>query len=460
MDPAARRRTTLGLGAAVLALSGLTGAAGTAAPAAASAPAKGRGAVTGVPAPGLAGQDAQLVAVSCPAPGHCWAVGSATPPGATQPVGVVEVTTDGGARWHRQGPGAAGARGTTTTTTAGKKAAGDARAAATSAATSTTTTSVPAPPLPVLTAVSCADTRHCMAVGYLSAVFGGPAVVVSTDGGRSWRQAATPAGASALTALHCTTGTSCLAVAATGQGAFSASTADGGATWQRGGALPAGFGGVTGLACPGRSRCLVAGDIAAAFGHGTGAVARTADGGVTWTLASLPPGTGVLHAVSCAGAACLAVGTTSTVTSGVAPGTGVLLASTDGGATFTARAPPAPLDDGFAVACPAPSLCVAVGIHDTRAIPPVATAATVATGDLGRRVRAVPQHFVAAPLLALACPGVAGCVAAGAGELARLTPPARAVLVPSARRAARSGDGGRGGGHAGTTAAGGRRGGR
>jgi len=58
-----------------------------------------------------------------------------------------------------------------------------------------------------------------------------------------------------------------------------------------------------GVTCTGDRQCLAVGEDAA----GAGVVASTSDG-VAWALRPVPPGTGPLDSVSCAAAACLAVG--------------------------------------------------------------------------------------------------------------------------------------------------------
>jgi photosystem II stability/assembly factor-like uncharacterized protein len=354
--------------------------------------------VTGTPAPGAGG--ANLNGVSCPTAVACVAVGYR--PGAT-PAPLILATTDSGHRWRRQTIGTGGSLGPNAT---GTLSLGD---------------------------VSCADTRHCMAVGAVTAPLPGGAVVVTTNGGRAWTAALGPPGDNALVGVHCSAPRTCTVLAVSGATTFSATTTDDGATWQHGGALPPGFAGASALSCPTALTCAVAGYTATSPGHGAGAVAVTHDGGTTWSAATVPP-TGVLHAVSCGSSNCLAVGTSSTVTTGVAPGAGALLASGDGGVTFTARPASAALDDAFGVGC-APAtgrtptaVCAAVGIRFTHAIPPVPRAVVAATVDPGGPVAALTTRYVPSPLVAITCPAAGRCVAVGGDELASVTLPAAATL--------------------------------
>ncbi len=409
MIPSAHRYRALVL-AAILAV---PGALATATAAASAGPAL---AVRGVPVPGPGAAAAQLVSVSCPTAADCWAVGnldgSATAP-------LVVATTDGGQRWRRQtvrvapSPATVGATGLATLS---------------------------------LTDVSCADARHCMAAGAVTVPLPGGAVAVTADGGRSWGAELGPPGDNALVAVHCSGPATCIVVAVAGAAYFSATTDDGGATWQRGADLPPGFGQATGIDCTAALDCLVAGATQTTAGHGTGAVAATTDGGTTLALASVPPGTGILHAVSCSGPSCLAVGSTSTVTTGVPAGEGALLSSADGGSTFVARSPSTVLVDGLGVDCPdgspraAAPVCAAVGIRFTHAIPPVPLSAVVATHPAGPVVRALGQRYVPSPLTAVSCPTTSWCVAVGGAELARVVlPPSSALRPPAVRHGRRAG---------------------
>jgi photosystem II stability/assembly factor-like uncharacterized protein len=266
-----------------------------------------------------------------------------------------------------------------------------------------------------------------MAVGDTTTPLLVGAVVATDNSGHSWAAVPAPPGAVDVVGVQCPAAGLCVVVATNGGAYFTASTVDDGATWQQGGTLPAGFGGVSGMFCSEGGQCLVAGYAAAAPGHGVGAIARSTDGGTTWSLATVPPNLGLLHSVSCGATTCLAVGTTSSVTSAVAPGQGLVLASTDGGATFATRATPPEIDDGLGVSCPAPNRCTVVGTHWTQTIPGTPLPAVATTDDLGTTFTVPTKEFLPNSLVAVACPTTRVCAAAGGGVLATVTlpPPVR-----------------------------------
>jgi photosystem II stability/assembly factor-like uncharacterized protein len=281
-----------------------------------------------------------------------------------------------------------------------------------------------------LSSISCVDARYCMAVGdQLGTTSTGAAlagtVLVTSDGGHRWDPATSPPGSVDVVGVSCSTAQYCLVLATDGSSIWSATTTDGGEAWSRGGSLPAGFAGVSGVDCPQLSTCVVAGYLPAKPGHGTGAVADTSDAGVTWQAATLPSGIGLLHDVSCPDLQrCVAVGTLSTTDSDVVPGKGVLLTSTDGGRTFGAPRSPSFIDDAFGVSCPVSSRCVAVGTRWAQTTPPTPFAAVATTADRGSTWRSAKARFVPFGLAAVACPTATTCVAVGGDLVAALRWPA------------------------------------
>jgi photosystem II stability/assembly factor-like uncharacterized protein len=373
------RRWALVAAAGLLVVAGCR-ATGSDAPSSTTAVAGSAGLAVGqsVPAPAVT-----LDSVSCSSAERCWAVGTAG--GAGSPPAIVS-TTDGGQRWR----------------------------------------SVPVPStVATLSSISCSGPR-CLAVGQASG--SQPAgVVVASSGGRAWRTLGSPAGATAVVSVDCTGPDQCQAVATGPSGLFSTSTTDGGATWNPGGALPAGLAGTGAVSCAAVLDCAIAGWIPTGPGQATGAVVMTADGGATWQSATLPPGTGLLHGVSCPTiTTCVAVGTVTTAYSNVLPGQGLILASTDGGRTWAAQGVPATLSDGFAVACPTARVCVAAGSQWPKG-------AAAPTGAVAFTVDATSWHtptlrYLPVPLSALACPTATQCLAVGGASVSTvLVPPAPAT---------------------------------
>ena len=138
---------------------------------------------------------------------------------------------------------------------------------------------------------------------------------------------------------------------------------DFGQSWQQEGNLPQPVPvGANDLSCVAGGTCLDAGYVPTSNGHGQGAVAVSADGGQTWTAATVPSGFGVLHSATCMTVSlCLAVGTTSTTVSDVVPAKGELLCSADGGHTWAPATARPPVDDVYGLACPTAQLCAMAG---------------------------------------------------------------------------------------------------
>ncbi len=262
-----------------------------------------------------------------------------------------------------------------------------------------------------------------MAVGSSVAGPSTGVVLTTVDRGATWSSATDPAGAIAINAVNCTSATACTAVASDGTSLWSTLTADGGATWTRQGALPAGFSGALTLTCLPGATCLVAGYTPTSSGHGQGAIAISTDGGATWSPASVPTGVGLLQSVAClSSTTCLAGGTTSSTFSDVVPAKGLVLRSVDGGHTWTAAPSTPPVDDVFALACPTPKTCAMVGTKWT-GTPAVATGAVAESVTAGSVFTRSPTAYTPLTLTALDCPDAEHCIAAGANTLARLTLP-------------------------------------
>jgi hypothetical protein len=175
-------------------------------------------------------------------------------------------------------------------------------------------------------------------------------------------------GTPSLSAVACEQNGSCLAI---GTG-IEASSGDDGQTWSV--HTDAALAGDTfsALTCPFATTCIASGN-AGSSAVPTGLVLVTGDLGAHWAAGALPWEVGYLHKVSCdpTGAVCLGI-----------PGFGSSLAniptllarSTDGGLTWTlvTVAPASAFDVVDGVACPSASRCVAVGAtylgppaHDT-----------------------------------------------------------------------------------------------
>jgi photosystem II stability/assembly factor-like uncharacterized protein len=360
----------------------------------------GRPAVVGQPAPAGTGQ---LDAVSCATADRCWAVGApgsdpstgTTSTTAPAEAGTVAATVNGGRTWVGQ--------------------------------------PLRLPSAPVLTGISCPGNGLCMAVGSVgSGAAAGAGIVLTThDGGDSWVQAGTPAGAIVVASVDCVSAGDCTAIGDDGTNYWSARSRDFGRTWQREGTLPAGLQDPGPLICVIGASCLVTGFTATTAGHGQGAIVISLDAGATWTAANVPARTGLLQSAACATAtSCLAVGTTSTTVSTIVPGKGALLVSSNAGQTWTRAVDTQPVDDIFGVDCPQPRLCAMVGTNWVGR-PAIGAGAVAQSTNGGTSFTRSETEYTPLALTALTCATPRGCIAVGGDTLARITlPKAKSTRKP------------------------------
>ncbi len=342
----------------------------------------------GQPAPLGTGE---LGAVSCASARRCWAVGVAGPNPPATGATVIIATTNGGGRWKAE------------------RVAGGST--------------------PQLSGISCPTDTACMAVGSNGASLPGSGVVVTThDAGATWSPVSSPTNALTVTGVLCTSLTDCTTIVSDGTSTWSAHSADFGQSWQLEGNLPSLFLGGNDLSCTAGGSCLVAGYVPTSNGHGEGAVSVSADGGQTWTLATVPQGIGTLQSAACLSATlCLAAGTTSTTVSDIVPAKGELLRSADGGHTWVPWTGLLPVDDVYALACPSTRQCAMVGTKWV-GFPAIATGAVAQSRNGGGTFHAASTAYVPITLTALSCPDTVACIAVGGNTVARITllqPPTR-----------------------------------
>ena len=175
------------------------------------------------------------------------------------------------------------------------------------------------------------------------------------------------------------------------------------------------------LTCVAGGSCLVAGYVPTSNGHGAGAVALSADGGQTWSLATVPAGIGLLQSVACLTAAeCLAAGTTNTTVSDVVPAKGELLAARTGATPGRRRPARCPSTTSSASPARPPSSAPWWG-HGGSASRPSPPGRSPRASTAGVTFRISPTAYTPITLTALSCPTTTGCVAVGEDTVARLT---------------------------------------
>jgi hypothetical protein len=351
-----------------------------------------------------------LRSVACPTARRCWAVGSTLGNSSFPAVAALVTTTDGGATW---------------------------------------TVRAPPPTVGYLSAIACSSTRSCTAVGQVGLTGIGPGAIVTTEnGGSTWSLEPVPAGTSDVTAVDCRPDGSCLALGVV-SGRVTALTPSSTGAWTAGGVVPTPASVATSLSCTDSVHCWATSAQLVDVGHVIGLVAVTSSGGATWTLQTVPVGTGALQGISCTagpsskttavgtgartastsgttttpdtgtGATCVAVGTTATTLGGVRTGQGVILTSSDGGGTWVPAKVTPTAADLLGVSCAA-GPCVTVGTTVAGAPRAGVMVLAGAAADPGTSWRRAVTAPVALPLTGVACVSLASCVATGESVSVRL----------------------------------------
>ncbi len=207
--------------------------------------------------------------------------------------------------------------------------------------------------------LSCPTTSDCWAAGTTPSDAG--EIVASTSGGSTWTSEAAMDGLHYLRAISCPTTTRCWAVGYdTGENlgipTFRAGvvvTTDGGKTWKRQ-RLPNGTSILSGLSCPTATKCWAVGDSGALADDDPAVVTTNSHG--RWTTESVPRAVFVLWDVSCpTSQVCWAIGETR---SSQAP---IVVATTDGGRTWRTKVEPRRIAAAYILSCPTATDCVVSG---------------------------------------------------------------------------------------------------
>lgn len=293
--------------------------------------------------------------VACPSTRVCYTVGYA----GVHYNGRVYASTDGGHHWRPQQPGTPwGLRG-----------------------------------------IACISTAVCYSVGYAETT------IVTTDGGRSWRDPHTPRSPQALYRVACPTNSTCVATGNSPSGYIALVhrllvSTNGARSWSYPAtpidrtAFP-----MNGIACPGARVCYVVGAYAT--------ILITVDAGRSWQLQHDPAMDtgGLIPPLS--GVACASVLTCVAV--GGFPDRGLILTTVDGGRTWASALSPA-RSALSGVACPTARICYITG-----------SGGTIGQTRDGGRTWTLIDSGTSTSLNSVACHGPGFCVVVGnAGFIALL----------------------------------------
>ena len=282
--------------------------------------------------------------------------------------------------------------------------------------------------------VSCvAGTPVCVAVTFDLAVQGvngtiGHGALVTTDGGATWKgYPIAPSSSINPLAISCPTTKVCwIAGAGPEDQPEVAVTPNGGRTWKL--ATPAAWANApfswwpNSVDCVSVTTCWLAGETANSTQNPM--VAKTTNGGLTWTtlsnLPTVPPDangdTYLLNGISCSSASsCVAGGG---VNGG--PGPAAVISTTDGGATWSMSADPAlaPVQQVMSLSCLAASggpVCHAAGFA-----PQVGGPVALTSLDAGATWTVTPPFDTTGWLSSISCADTQHCWAAGAGTTVAL----------------------------------------
>ena len=245
-------------------------------------------------------------------------------------------------------------------------------------------------------AVACWSSSVCMAVGADSS---GNAVAVSTgNGGDSWQSSSVPSGARDLDAATCITRDELLG----GRSGVSAREcrwwSDLAAAYE----LPVAQTTLLGVTCTSGGTCLAAGISPRQTQSYEGVIIVSTDGGRTWANAKVPLGTPGLGSVACPSpTVCIAVGAT-------------VMVSSDGGQSWRQEAVNGPIDNLRTISCSSSTTCVAVGPNEEAASSASAPGEAIATTDAGATWNLETLPSDSGLVTQITCPDANHCLAAGA----------------------------------------------
>ena len=347
---------------------------------------------------------ATVDAVACPSPSICYAVGQTTSDGRTADAAAIG-TTDGGHSWHDFTIPAESVQSGVLTSVACPSTSvcyaidDDGDYFDTTDGGRTWLGVLPQLEGGYGVGIACPTPARCLTVGETG-------ILLTTDGGVVWTDTPGPTPINGrrpfgLEAVACPSMSVCYATGATGTndvqgGGEILVTEDGGHSWRVSTTTPW-YGGLQGIACPTIGTCFATDDDTRDTPTVAGDVVSTTDGGAMWAAHRLSPGAGQLVDVSCPSATvCFADG-----------GFGILV-TTDGGAAWAVRPLPMGSVDPDGLSCPTTLVCYLVASD-----PSLSARQILGTEDGGYTWRVRATFPLAVAPQAISCPAVDTCVAVG-----------------------------------------------
>lgn len=240
----------------------------------------------------------------------------------------------------------------------------------------------------MLTAVGCATSQRCAAVG--TTPKGTGISYESSNAGRTWRSTRVPSSSGPLEALACEPSGECVAV---GAGTILVSQTSG-ASWHRV-HDPVPSADLLAVSCVSPVTCVSAGMTQGVLSAPAAVVLRTTDAGATWTASPVLPAAQGLDALACEPSGeCIAAGT------------GILVSYDSGASWHETFAPGGISSEIDAISCAGTSMCIAA-----------AGASSLEARYLAIVDRATRSHWLQLPapdtLRAISCRSPRSCVGVG-----------------------------------------------
>ena len=206
-----------------------------------------------------------------------------------------------------------------------------------------------------------------------------------------------------LTGVSCPSASTCEAVGTTIGSTIALQTSDGGKSWA---SEPLPIAGAPAVSCPSTSMCLVAGRATSGV-LPPAAVARTTNGGASWSSVKMGPENANLTSIACAS-------TSVCEAAGVSGPDAIAFRTADGGLTWEPETLPDSAGDIDALACPSVSVCYAV--FNTHLGDIYSAFVTSDGGASWRSTQLSGFNMGVHEVSAIACPSVSTCVTAGNSE--------------------------------------------